>query len=115
MIECVNKKSSKGCKMARGKKYPEEFKNTAIQLALSGEEPIKKIAEDLEIGEKTLYSWIRNYKIKNNLKEDSKSKKSSSMESIEEELKRLRKENAILKKEKEILKKAAAYFAKETM
>ena len=56
--------------MARGKKYPEEFKNTAIQLALNGEEPIRKIAKDLEIGEKTLYFWIRNYKIKNNLKEN---------------------------------------------
>ncbi len=101
--------------MAKGKKYSEEFKKTAVQLALSGEEPIRKIAKDLEIGEKTLYSWIRNHKLKNNLKAAPKSKKSSSMESIEEELKRLRKENAILKKEKEILKKAAAYFAKETL
>jgi transposase len=43
------------------------------------------------------------------------SKKSGSIESIEEENRRLRRENALLKKEKEILKKAAAYFAKETM
>jgi len=67
------------------------------------------------IGEKTLYSWIKIYKIKNNLKDTPKTKKSTSMESIEEENRRLRKENALLKKEKEILKKAAAYFAKETM
>ena len=101
--------------MARGKRYSEEFKNTAIQLALNGDESIRKIAKDLEIGEKTLYSWIRIYKLKNNLEDTPKSKKSTSIDSIEEELKRLRKENALLKKEKEILKKAAAYFAKETM
>ncbi len=64
--------SDLGIKIAKGKKYSEEFKNTAIQLALNGEELIKKIAKDLEIGEKTLYSWIRNYKIKNNLKEEYK-------------------------------------------
>ena len=86
--------------MAKWKRYPEEFKDLAVQLALNGEESVRKIAKDLNIGEKTLYSWIRNYKLKHNL---------------EEELKRLRKENALLKKEKEILKKAAAYFAKETM
>jgi len=36
-------------------------------------------------------------------------------ESKEEELKRLRRENARLKMEREILKKATAYFAKETL
>ena len=101
--------------MAKGKRYPEEFKDTAVQLVLNGEEIVRKIAKDLNIGEKTLYSWIRDYKLKHNLEEAQKIKKSTSMESIEEELKRLRKENALLKKEKEILKKAAAYFAKETM
>jgi len=101
--------------MAKGKRYPEEFKDSAVQLALNGEESVRKIAKDLNIGEKTLYSWIRSYKLKNNLEEAPKSKKSTSMESIEEENRRLRKENALLKKEKEILKKAAAYFAKETM
>ena len=42
--------------MAKGKKYSEEFKKTSVQLALSGEESIRKIARDLEIGEKIIYS-----------------------------------------------------------
>ena len=102
--------------MARGKKYTQEFKDSAIQLVLNSEDSVRKIAKDLEIHEKTLYGWLSDYRKKHNLKIlHPSSKKSSSIESIEEELKRLRKENALLKKEKEILKKAAAYFAKETM
>jgi len=102
--------------MAKGKKYTQEFKDSAIQLALTSGESIRKIAKDLEIHEKTLYGWLSNYRKKHNLEIlHPTSKKSGSIESIEEELKKLRKENALLKKEKEILKKAAAYFAKETM
>ena len=102
--------------MARGKKYTQEFKDSAIQLALNSEDSVRKIAKDLEISKKTLYGWLSNYRKKYNLEvSQSKSKKSGSIESIEEENRRLRKENALLKKEKEILKKAAAYFAKETM
>ena len=102
--------------MAKGKKYTQEFKDSAIQLALTSGESIRKIAKDLEIHEKTLYGWLSNYRKKHNLEIlRPTSKKSGSIESIEEELKKLRKENALLKKEKEILKKAAAYFAKETM
>ena len=102
--------------MAKGKRYSQEFKESAIQLALNSEEPVRKIAKDLEISEKTLYGWIRDYRRKHNLEvPQTKTKKSTSIESIEEENRRLRKENALLKKEKEILKKAAAYFAKETM
>jgi len=98
--------------MAKGKKYSEEFKESAVQLVLNTEDTVKKVAKDLEIGEKTLYVWIRAYKNKYNL---DNSQKSISIETIEEENRRLRRENALLKKEKEILKKAAAYFAKETM
>ena len=102
--------------MAKSKKYTQEFKDSAIQLALNSEDSVRKIAKDLEISEKTLYRWLSDYRKRHNLEIlHSKSKKSSSLESIEEENRRLRKENTQLKKEKEILKKAAAYFAKETM
>jgi transposase len=100
----------------RGKRYTQEFKESAIQLALNSNEPVRKIANDLGVNHKTLYQWIRDYKIKHNLEvSPSKTNKPTSLESIEEENRRLRKENALLKKEREILKKAAAYFAKETM
>ena len=40
---------------------------------------------------------------------------SSSSETADEEIKRLRKENKLLKQERDILKKATAYFAKEVL
>ena len=61
--------------MAKGKKYTQEFKDSAIQLALNSEEPVRQIARDLEISEKTLYGWLRDYKIKHNLEEAERGKK----------------------------------------
>jgi transposase len=53
--------------MARGVKYTQEFKESAIQLALNSEETICKIARDLDINEKTLYGWVRDYRKKHNI------------------------------------------------
>jgi len=76
--------------MARGRKFTQEFKDSTTQLALNSEEPVRKIAKDLEISEKTLYGWLRDYRIKHNLEDSQiKTKKSILLESIEEENKRL--------------------------
>ena len=93
----------------RVKQYPEEFKQSAVEMALNGEQSISQVARDLDISNKTLYNWVSTYRKKNNLTSPARKKD----DSIEEELKRLRKENSRLKKEQEILKKATAYFAKE--
>ncbi|WP_458699916.1 transposase [Sulfurospirillum sp. 1307] len=99
--------------------YSEEFRASTMQLILNNSRSIREVSDDLGIHEKTLYSWIRAYKIKNNIPIEGRGahfKKTNSLkESHEEELKRLRAENKILKQEREILKKAAAYFAKETL
>jgi transposase-like protein len=47
-----------GKKMARGIKYTQEFKDSAIQLALNSEDSVRQIEKDLEIHEKTLYGWL---------------------------------------------------------
>jgi transposase-like protein len=47
-----------GKKMAKGIKYTQEFKDSAIQLALNSEDSVRQIAKDLEIHEKTLYGWL---------------------------------------------------------
>jgi len=96
----------------RGQKYSQEFKDSTIQLALNSEQSVYQLAKDLDISDKTLYSWLAAYKKKNNLETTPSTK--SSKESLEEENRRLRKELATVKKEREILKKATAYFAKET-
>ena len=68
----------------------------------------------LDINTKTLYHWVRMYKKEHNIP-NANATSSTSNESAEEELKRLRRENKILKQERDILKKATAYFAKETL
>lgn len=99
-----------------GRRYTQEFKDSAIQLALNSKKSTTQLAKELGMSSKTLYGWLRNYQQKYNLSNSANSTlKLNSSESLQEENRRLRKELAIAKKEKEILKKAAAYFAKETM
>jgi transposase len=52
----------KDAKMRRNKQYTKEFRDSTVQLALNSEEPIKKIAEDLDTKYHTLYDWIKAHK-----------------------------------------------------
>lgn len=101
----------------RNSKYTKEFKDSTIQLVLNSDKSAYQIAQDLDINDKTLYSWIKAYKKAKNIFTDDrrKTQKSTSKESLEEENRRLRKELSIVKQEREILKKATEYFAKETL
>lgn len=96
----------------KGKSYTAEFKHAAIELALRNEQPITEVAKNLGMSAKTLHNWLREQREKSGFDEDAQFSKK---ESVEDELKRLRKENARLKMERDILKKATAYFAKETL
>jgi len=96
-----------------GKRYPDDFKQSAIEMVLNSGESTIQIAKNLNISPKTLYGWVGRYKQEHGLIDDKK--EDTQEKSIEDELKRLKKENARLKMECEILKKATAYFAKETM
>jgi transposase len=86
--------------------YTQEFRETAIKLALAGDKPIADVARDLGLPEWKLYGWVQSWR-KSNAKDEQKSSKSA-----EERLKQLEKRNKQLEQENEILKKAAAYFAK---
>jgi transposase len=86
--------------------YTQEFRNTAIKLALAGDKPIATVARELGIVERKLYDWVKAWKKKNG------NAMQSSGSSAEEQLKQLQKRNKQLELELEILKKAAAYFAK---
>jgi transposase-like protein len=44
-----------------------EFKDSTVQLALNSDEAVTKIASDLDIHVKTLYSWISTYKKEHNM------------------------------------------------
>jgi transposase len=95
----------------RGQKYTQEFKDSTIQLALNSEKSVYQVAKDLDLCDKTLYQWLRVYRINHNLEQPihyNANKNKSSTHSLEEENRLLRRELASVKKDREILKKAAA-------
>jgi len=98
----------------RKSKYSKEFKDSTVQLIINNNESVVKVAQDLDINEKSLYNWVSTYKKAHNIPIRSRNI-SSSTESLDEENKRLRRELKIAKEERDILKKATAYFAKETL
>ena len=73
------------------KKYTQEFKDSTVQLALNSEEKTSTIAKDLDLNLKTLYLWINTYKKANNIP--------TRKESLEDELKRVKRELVIAKQE----------------
>lgn len=91
--------------------YDKHFKDEAVRLAMTSEQPISRTARDLGIKEGTLYHWIdlAKKKAKTTIVDEEGNNKN-----LLDELNRLRKENARLKEEREILKKAATFFAKES-
>src|SRR5499426_2976291 len=89
------------------KKYPAEFKERAVKLAVESEQPIAQTARDLGVNEHTLYTWSGKYH------RVERQEKQVNNEHLYEERKRLRKDHARLQEEREILKKAAAYFAQQ--
>ncbi len=90
------------------KQYPDEFKADVVAMALRGEVPKRRIAEDVGISETTLFRWIKRYAGDQDAREDTSGDDA-------EELARLRRDKRRLEQENEILRRAAAYFAKDAL
>ncbi len=90
------------------RKYTEEFKQGAVNLALKSHS-LAVTARELGIPLGTLNNWIE--KLKKSTPPKIKSDSTPDIATLVEENRRLHKELAIAREEKEILKKAAAYFA----
>ena len=84
--------------------YHQEFRETAIQLAVAGDKTIAEVARELGIPDWKLYDWVKEWK-----KKDGKAA-ANGKGSAEDELRKLQKRNKQLELEVEIL--AAASFAK---
>lgn len=97
--------------MGRPSKYPEQFRQDALELVANSGRPIAEIARSLGIAEGTLWNWVKAAR----KGADRDADPDALSESERDELRRLRKENAELRTDKEILRRAAAYFARETM
>jgi transposase len=72
-----------------------------------GERTVAQVADDLGVQANQLHRWAASYENAEIAKRNDKG------ETLEDEVRRLRKENERLRMEKTILKKAAAFFAKE--
>ncbi len=88
--------------------YSEEYKRDAVRRLAKGEHSLAHVARDLGVNPSLLQNWRRKY-----AETAPDNGPPQSLSSLEEELRRLRRENASLREDREILKKAAAFFAKE--
>lgn len=92
------------------KKYPDEFKQSAVALALKSPS-ITQAATELGIPMATLHTWVEKLKGKTFTSPSAGKNSQLDMAALLEQNRRLNKELARVTEEREILKKAAAYFA----
>jgi transposase len=91
------------------RKYTEEFKRDAVRMMRNrGTRTVAEVADDLGVATNILHRWAQK------LDKDAVAKRNDEGETLEQELRRLRKEVEQLRVEKAILKKAAAFFAKDS-
>ena len=90
------------------RRFDEEFRREAVRLAESGTMPIADVARRLGVHLETLRNWRRKARLTGEGTEAV-----TTVPSLEEENRRLRRDNARLLEEREILKKATAFFAKD--
>ena len=92
----------------RGRRgFDEQFRREAVRLAEAGTMPLAEVARQLGVHLETLRNWRRQARAAGDAE-------AATVPSLEEENRRLRRENARLLEEREILKKATAFFAKDT-
>ena len=91
------------------RRYTEEFKAEAVRLVRDSARSVTQVAQDLGIADHLLYRWRAEQQ-----QAESHGQTRQSIRAEQEELTRLRRENATLKQERDFLKRAAAFFAKES-
>ena len=88
------------------KRYPREFKLSAVRLVNQQGYSIVEAAKSLGVDDANVRDWVKKFGNDPELAPTGDG-------AVQAELRRLRKENAKLLMEREILKKAAAFFARE--
>lgn len=97
--------------MSKEIKYSREFKLDALNLLQEGKS-LSEISKSLGISVNTLCTWRRRYKLYGDKAFQGPGIRLPKNEQ-QEELRRLKKENAELKMERDILKKALRIFSKK--
>ena len=90
------------------KTYSREFKVEALRLAAVGDKPATQVARALGIRVNLLGKWKKQLE-----QEAATGVPAKRGRPVDDEVAKLRRENARLKEENEILKKAAIYFARD--
>ena len=93
------------------RKFSREFKFEAVKLVRDRGVSVAQAARDLDLHENVLRKWVRDHEAD----PGSAFPGHGVMRPEQQELDRLRRENAKLKAERDILKKAAAYFARDSI
>ena len=94
---------------SKRKKHPDAFKREAVRLLEGrGERTVADVAAGLGVAENMLHAWKKKF---GSAAEQVRRERGG--ETPEDELKRLRRENAQLKQERDILKKSVAVFARD--
>lgn len=90
------------------RRYPEEFRQRAVELARLRDQPVVQLARDLGVSEQTLHNWLKQADIDEGRREGLTTEERA-------ELVRLRRACRVLEMENDILKRAAAFFARENV
>ena len=91
------------------KRYTEEFKRDALEMAAKGAVSIAQLERDLGITSGLIYKWRERYRVDDT---SSELKPSKEREAVAE-IRRLKRELAIAREERDILKKALQVFSKD--
>ena len=97
--------------------FSEAFKREAVRRMRERRAEgvsLGQIGRELDVRPQLLWDWARKLDGQGTGRVEGLTAPPAS-ESLEEEVRRLRRENAVLKQEREFAKKAAAFFAKESL
>lgn len=93
----------------KNKRYAEEFKREALEMAAKGDVSVAQLERDLGITPGLIYKWRERYRIDAAGGE----LKPSAEREAEAEIRRLKRELAIAREERDILKKAIQVFSQD--
>lgn len=94
--------------MATRRKFSQEYKHEAVQLACSSDEPVSQVARELGIRPNLLSRWCREATAEGGQAFPGPGRPK------DEELAQVKRELARVKKERDFLQEAAAIFARES-
>jgi transposase len=93
------------------RQFSREFKIEAVRLASESDRPLSQVARELGIRPSMLRRWRE--QVESRAPENA-FPGNGKLSAAEEEVRRLRRENAQLRQERDFLRKTAAYFARES-